>query len=50
MMEEDYPEREPAQCATVLVNFEPAALDKFLSELIRVEAEFGSATLTLQVI
>jgi hypothetical protein len=50
IMEEDYPERESAQCATLLVDFEPAALDKFLRELTQVEAEFSSATLTLQVI
>ena len=47
IVEDDYSEREPAQCATILVNFEPAALDRFLTELIQVEAELGSAALTL---
>jgi hypothetical protein len=49
MIEDDYSEREPAQRATILVNFEPAALDRFLTELIQVEAELGSAALTLWV-
>jgi len=50
IIEEDYPKQRPPQCATVLVDFEPAALDQFVRELGRVEAEFGSAALTTQVI
>jgi hypothetical protein len=37
LLEEDYPKQEPSQCATVVVDFEPAALDQFVRELGRVD-------------
>lgn len=50
-IEEDYRQDEHAQCATIFVDFEPAALDRFLTELQQVEHNLrGSATLILQLI
>jgi hypothetical protein len=50
-IEEDYREQERAQCATVVVDFEPAALDRFLIELRQVEIEHrGTAVLEIQAI
>jgi hypothetical protein len=37
ILEEDYPKQELPQCATVVVDFEPAALDQFVRELGRVD-------------
>ena len=46
MIEGDYGQREVTESATVCVEFEPAALDKFVVELKRVEIEHqGSASL-----
>lgn len=45
-IEADYGEREVAESATVCVDFDPAALDKFLIELQQVEGEHrGSASM-----
>ena len=45
-IEADYGEREVAESATVCVDFDPAALDKFLIELQQVETEHrGSASM-----
>jgi len=45
VVEEDYRQGEFAQGATVLVDFEPAALDAFLTQLELVENQHDSAAL-----
>jgi hypothetical protein len=45
-IEGDYGQREFAESATVFVDFDPAALDRFLVELQQVEREHrGSASM-----
>jgi hypothetical protein len=47
-IEADYGSLEIAETATVLMNFEPAALDVFLQELPKLEDQFsGSAALAI---
>jgi hypothetical protein len=47
-IEGDYGNQEVAECATICVDFEPAALDGFLEELQQVEREHrGSASLQI---
>lgn len=51
VIEEDYRGQSQVQCATLLVDFEPASLDRFLVELQQVEKEHrGSASLIALVI
>jgi hypothetical protein len=50
-IEEDYRDRERAQCTIIRVDFEPASLDRFLIELRQVESEHrGTAVLVTQAI
>ena len=42
-IEEDYPTQGQPQCASVIVDFEPASLDRFLIELRQVEIEHRGA-------
>jgi len=50
-IEEEYRGQERAQCATIFVGFEPAALDRFLVELRKVEMQhLGTAVLITQAI
>jgi hypothetical protein len=51
VIEDDYDQEDRAQSANIFVDFEPASLDRFLSELQRVELEHrGSADLITQSI